>query len=71
MVSAAGKTTNRLLQVPELREAGDDAVVAAIQGLRAYQLGLIEGVLDGPARQALSLQLMEDIDTIAGVLEKL
>ncbi len=70
VVSAAGKTTNRLLQVLELSEAGDDAVVAAIQGLRAYQLGLIEGVLDGPARQVLSLQLMEDIDTIAGVLKK-
>lgn len=68
VVSAAGKTTNRLLQVLELSEAGDDAVVAALNGLRSYQLGLIEGVLEGPARQALSLQLMEDIETIARVL---
>jgi aspartokinase/homoserine dehydrogenase 2 len=70
VVSAAGKTTNRLLQILELSEAGDDAAVAAIQGLRAYHLGLIEGVLDGPARQQLSLQLMEDIDTIACVLKR-
>lgn len=69
VVSAAGKTTNRLLQVLELSEAGDEAVVTALNGLRSYQLGLIEGLLDGPARQALSLQLIEDVETIARVLK--
>ena len=54
VVSAAGKTTNRLLQVLELTDAGDDAAVTALNGLRVYQLSLIEGVLEGPARQSLS-----------------
>ena len=70
VVSAAGKTTNRLLQVLELTDAGDDAAVTALNGLRVYQLSLIEGVLEGPARQSLSLQLMEDIDIIARVLNR-
>ncbi len=70
VVSAAGKTTNRLLQLLELSDSGDDAIAAALQGLRIYQLGLIEGVLEGPSRQNLSLQLMEDLETITSILKR-
>lgn len=70
VVSAAGKTTNRLLQLLELSDSGDDAIATALQGLRIYQLGLIEGVLEGPNRQNLSLQLMEDLETITSILKR-
>ena len=70
VVSAAGKTTNRLLQLLELSDSGDEAIATALQGLRVYQLGLIEGVLEGPSRQNLSLQLMEDLETITSILKR-
>ncbi len=70
VVSAAGKTTNRLLQVLELSDSGDEATVTALQGLRVYQLGLIEDLLEGPSRQQLSLQLMEDLETITTILKR-
>lgn len=70
VVSAAGKTTNRLIELIELTEAGDAAAATALQGLRIYQLSLIEGLLEGPARQTLSLQLMEDLETIASILKR-
>lgn len=47
VVSAAGKTTNRLIQLVELAEAGDEAAGEAITALHAYQQSLIDGLLEG------------------------
>ena len=45
VVSAAGKTTNRLIQLVELADAGDEAAGEAISALQAYQQSLIVGLL--------------------------
>lgn len=72
VVSAAGKTTNRLLAILDAATEPNQASVlaSAIQGLRQYQLSLIEGLLEGVNRKTLSLQLIEDIDTITVMVSR-
>lgn len=70
VVSAAGKTTNRLIQLVELAEAGDEAAGEAHTALHAYQQSLIDGLLEGELQANLSAQLVEDFRTIARTLER-
>lgn len=69
VVSAAGKTTNRLIQLVELAEAGDEAAGEAISALQAYQQSLIDGLLEGELHLELSQQLADDMQLIAKTLE--
>ncbi|PJG59038.1 bifunctional aspartate kinase/homoserine dehydrogenase II [Aeromonas cavernicola] len=69
VVSAAGKTTNRLIQLVELAEAGDEAAGEAITALQSYQQSLIDGLLEGPLQHELSQQLADDMQLIAKTLE--
>ncbi|KAL8181348.1 UNVERIFIED_CONTAM: hypothetical protein K2H54_000169 [Gekko kuhli] len=69
VVSAAGKTTNRLIQLVELAEAGDEAAGEAISALQAYQQSLIDGLLEGEHHLELSQQLADDMQLIAKTLE--
>ncbi len=69
VVSAAGKTTNRLIQLVELADAGDEAAGEAISALQAYQQSLIDGLLEGELQLDLSQQLADDMQLIAKTLE--
>ena len=69
VVSAAGKTTNRLIQLVELAEAGDEAAGEALNALRAYQQGLIDGLLEGDLHQSLTTQLNGDLGSLGQILE--
>ena len=68
-VSAAGKATNRLIQLVVLAEAGDGAAGEAITALHAYQQSLIDGLLEGELHLDLSQQLTDDMQLIAKTLE--
>lgn len=69
VVSAAGKTTNRLLELMDLVAAGDHAAADALAVLQGYQQGLIDGLLEGERRQRLSTQLASDLQQIGRLLE--
>ncbi|MDX1268014.1 MAG: bifunctional aspartate kinase/homoserine dehydrogenase II, partial [Oceanisphaera sp.] len=69
VVSASGKTTNRLIELLNLFTSGDNAAAATLEGLYSFQRGLIENTLDETEAAALLATLDEDINTIAGVLE--
>ncbi|GAA3545037.1 bifunctional aspartate kinase/homoserine dehydrogenase II [Zobellella aerophila] len=68
VVSASGKTTNRLIELLNLFTSGDSAAPEALSGLHAFQQGLIESTL-GEAGSELVAALDDDIQTIASVLE--
>lgn len=69
VVSAAGKTTNRLIQLIELAEAGDEAAGESMAALQAYQQSLIDGLLEGTLQQTLRQQLADDIQLIVKTLD--
>ncbi|GAA3717488.1 bifunctional aspartate kinase/homoserine dehydrogenase II [Oceanisphaera sediminis] len=69
VVSASGKTTNRLIELLNLFTSGDNAAAATLEGLYSFQRGLIENTLDETEAAPLLAALDEDINTIAGVLE--
>lgn len=65
VVSAAGKTTNRLIQLLDAPEAGEHALTAVLTALQTYQQGLIDGLLEGESHQLLSAALRDDLHTIS------
>lgn len=69
VVSASGKTTNRLIELLNLFDSGDSAAATTLEGVYSYQQTLIATTL--PEAQAGLLQewLDTDINTIAHVLE--
>lgn len=77
VVSASGKTTNRLIELLTLFDSGDSAAAATLEGLYCFQHTLIESTFGGEnatGSQAavvgvLQAQLDADINTIAQVLE--
>ncbi|OIN05553.1 bifunctional aspartate kinase/homoserine dehydrogenase II [Oceanisphaera psychrotolerans] len=69
VVSASGKTTNRLIELLSLFVSGDNAAAATLEGLYSFQRGLIESTLSETEAPALLAALDEDIRTIATVLE--
>ena len=60
VVSASGKTTNRLIELLNLFDSGDSAAATTLEGLYSYQQGLITSTL--PAAQAELLQTALDQD---------
>ncbi|MDP5293329.1 bifunctional aspartate kinase/homoserine dehydrogenase II [Oceanimonas sp. CHS3-5] len=70
VVSAPGKTTNRLIELLSLFASGDTAAPEALAGLHAFQRNLIETSLPAEAAAPLLAALDDDIVTIAQVLEQ-
>ncbi|WMC10745.1 bifunctional aspartate kinase/homoserine dehydrogenase II [Oceanimonas pelagia] len=69
VVSAPGKTTNRLIELLGLFASGDTAAPEALAGLHAFQRNLIETSLPEAEAAPLLAALNDDIVTIARVLE--
>ncbi|OXS15614.1 bifunctional aspartate kinase/homoserine dehydrogenase II [Zobellella denitrificans] len=69
VVSAPGKTTNRLIELLSLFTSGDSAAPEALEGLHGFQRSLIETTLDEAGAAPLLAALDDDIQTIAAVLE--
>ena len=69
VVSASGKTTNRLIELLNLFDSGDSAAATTLEGLYSYQQGLITSTLPAAQAELLQTALDKDIHTIAHVLE--
>ncbi|MFT5879986.1 MAG: aspartokinase/homoserine dehydrogenase 2 [Moritella sp.] len=69
VVSAAGKTTNQLLDLLQLAKDGDQAASERLIATCEYQCKLIDELLQGDLRQRLTEQLYDDIQTIGHLLE--
>ncbi|MET1280088.1 bifunctional aspartate kinase/homoserine dehydrogenase II [Vibrio navarrensis] len=65
VVSAAGKTTNRLIEFLDGLERDGRLAHDALQSLRHYQLGLVESLLSGEAQGQLLAQLNDEFSTLA------
>ncbi|KKD58341.1 aspartate kinase [Grimontia sp. AD028] len=65
VVSAAGKTTNRLIEWLDLLAKDGRLAHEALQGLRKYQQDLIENLIEGEQKQLLVDELYEDFSTLA------
>lgn len=69
VVSASGKTTNRLIELLNLFDSGDSAAATTLEGLYSYQQGLIANTLPDSQAGPLQAALEADISSIAYVLE--
>lgn len=65
VVSAAGKTTNRLIEFTEGLEKDGRLAHEALQALRQYQTGLVEALIQSEQRSALLDQLADEFSTLA------
>ncbi|PSJ42762.1 bifunctional aspartate kinase/homoserine dehydrogenase II [Zobellella taiwanensis] len=70
VVSAPGKTTNRLIELLSLFASGDSAAPEALEGLHDFQRNLIATTLAPDQAEPLLAALEDDIQTIARVLEQ-
>lgn len=70
VVSAAGKTTNQLLELLQLAKDGDQAASDRLIATCEYQQKLINDLLEGEYHHLLMAQLNDDIQTISYLLEK-
>lgn len=69
VVSAAGKTTNQLLELLQLAEDGDQAASERLIATCEYQSKLIAELLAGELSAQLNAALQDDIHTIGHLLE--
>ncbi|PMN69792.1 bifunctional aspartate kinase/homoserine dehydrogenase II [Enterovibrio norvegicus] len=69
VVSAAGKTTNRLIEWLGLLEKDGRLAHESLQSLRKYQQDLIENLIEGDAKQALVDALYDDFSVLAQAAE--
>nr|WP_319555313.1 bifunctional aspartate kinase/homoserine dehydrogenase II [uncultured Vibrio sp.] len=65
VVSAAGKTTNRLIEFLEGLEKDGRIAHEALQSLRQFQISLVEELLEGEAREQLLASLQDEFSTLA------
>lgn len=70
VVSAAGKTTNSLIEWLYLLDKNKDKANVCLQNLRHYQCSLIETLLKSEQRQQLIDALLNDIDLLHTVMQK-
>ncbi|PSW11869.1 bifunctional aspartate kinase/homoserine dehydrogenase II [Photobacterium rosenbergii] len=70
VVSAAGKTTNCLIEWLELLDKDGRQAHEALQSLRSFQQGLIESLLDGEVADELLTQLHLELGVLSGMAEK-
>jgi aspartokinase/homoserine dehydrogenase 2 len=64
VVSAAGKTTNKLIEFVEGLLANSQTADAMLKELHQYQNGLITGLLEGEAAKSLIAQLEDEISLL-------
>ncbi|ELR8703915.1 bifunctional aspartate kinase/homoserine dehydrogenase II [Vibrio vulnificus] len=64
VVSAAGKTTNRLIEFSEALEKDGRLAHEALQALRQYQTGLVEALIASNQRSELLDQLADEFSTL-------
>ncbi|GGB39830.1 bifunctional aspartate kinase/homoserine dehydrogenase II [Oceanisphaera marina] len=69
VVSASGKTTNRLIELLNLFVSGDSAAATTLEGLYSFQQQLIITTLGEAQAAPLLIMLDDDINRIAAVLE--
>ncbi|EGR1588730.1 bifunctional aspartate kinase/homoserine dehydrogenase II [Vibrio parahaemolyticus] len=67
VVSAAGKTTNRLIEFLEGLDKDGRIAHEALQGLRQFQSELIESLLEGEVQTQLLASLHDEFSTLAGL----
>ncbi|EFP97056.1 bifunctional aspartate kinase/homoserine dehydrogenase II [Vibrio caribbeanicus] len=67
VVSAAGKTTNHLIAFTEAINIDGRAAHLELQGIRQYQLKLIEELTIGQEKQQLTAQLNDELSTLANL----
>jgi len=67
VVSAAGKTTNHLIAFTEAINLDGRAAHLELQGIRQYQLQLIEELTIGQEKQQLTAQLNDELSTLANL----
>ncbi|EGQ7820566.1 bifunctional aspartate kinase/homoserine dehydrogenase II [Vibrio parahaemolyticus] len=65
VVSAAGKTTNRLIEFREGLDKDGRIAHEALQGLRQFQSELIESLLEGEVQTQLLASLHDEFSTLA------
>ncbi|EOB2876943.1 bifunctional aspartate kinase/homoserine dehydrogenase II [Vibrio vulnificus] len=65
VVSAAGKTTNRLIEFSEALEKDGRLAHEALQALRQYQTSLVEALIASNQRSELLDQLADEFSTLA------
>ncbi|HGS5387383.1 TPA: bifunctional aspartate kinase/homoserine dehydrogenase II [Vibrio parahaemolyticus] len=65
VVSAAGKTTNRLIEFLEGLDKDGRIAHEALQGLRQFQSELIESLLEGEVQTQLLASLYDEFSTLA------
>ncbi|MBE4245536.1 bifunctional aspartate kinase/homoserine dehydrogenase II, partial [Vibrio parahaemolyticus] len=65
VVSAAGKTTNRLIEFLEGLDKDGRIAHEALQGLRQFQSELIESLLEGEVQTQLLASLHDEFSTLA------
>ncbi|HAS8200388.1 TPA: bifunctional aspartate kinase/homoserine dehydrogenase II [Vibrio vulnificus] len=65
VVSAAGKTTNRLIEFNEALEKDGRLAHEALQALRQYQTGLVEALIASNQRSELLDQLADEFSALA------
>lgn len=65
VVSAAGKTTNRLIEFLDGLNKDGRIAHEALQALRQFQTGLIESLLEGEAQTQLLALLQDEFSTLA------
>lgn len=69
VVSAAGKTTNRLINIIELAKQADNAAADALTGLIEFQSKLVNELLDEAAAKPILTALDGEHHQIASILE--
>lgn len=69
VVSAAGKTTNQLLELLQLAEDGDQAASERLIATCEYQTKLVAELLEDALCEQLTSALQDDIHTIGHLLE--
>ena len=70
VVSAAGKTTNRLIEWLEQLDRDGRQAHETLQSLRSFQQSLIESLLSGEAADALLTQLHLELGALSSMAEK-
>ncbi|WP_394249196.1 bifunctional aspartate kinase/homoserine dehydrogenase II [Vibrio profundi] len=71
VVSAAGKTTNRLIEFLEALDKDGRLAHECLQSLRQFQLELIEGLLTGETAEALTSQVQTEFTALGELVAPL
>ncbi|MCE2573663.1 bifunctional aspartate kinase/homoserine dehydrogenase II [Motilimonas eburnea] len=69
VVSAAGKTTNRLIEITEYAKDGDNAAAVSLASLSDFQRNLVTELLEGEWQSEALAALDKDLTRLALILE--